>query len=88
MEGVSPSDARLEEEYLRTEQNAAVRRCMKGLKAEHTQALWLVYFEGFSYADAAKIMKKTKKQFDSLIFRARTALKAELIKEGITHDEL
>ena len=86
--GVAPSDIYIEEEYLRSEKNAAVRRCMNSLKSEHTQALWLVYFESFSYADAARIMKKTKKQFDSLIHRARTALKTELMKEGITHDEL
>lgn len=86
--GVVPSNEYIEEEYLRSEKNAAVRRCMNNLKAEHTQALWLVYFESFSYADAARIMKKTKRQFDSLIFRARGALKAELEKEGITHDEL
>jgi len=88
VEGVSATDTLIEEEYLRTEKNAAVRRCMNNLKAEHTQALWLVYFENFTYADAARVMKKTKRQFDSLIFRAKTSLKAELEKEGITHDEL
>lgn len=88
VEGISAADSLIEEEYLRTEKNAAVRRCMNNLKADHTQALWLVYFEGFTYADSAKIMKKNKRQFESLIFRAREALKSELEKEGITHDEL
>ena len=88
VEGVSESGVSIEEDYLRSEKNAAVRRCMDHLKSEHTQALWLVYFESFSYADAARVMKKTKRQFDSLIFRAKTSLKAELIKEGITYDEL
>lgn len=87
-EGISATDSLIEEEYLRTEKNAAVRRCMNKLKADHTQALWLVYFEGFSYADSAKIMKKNKRQFESLIFRAREALRSELEKEGISHDEL
>lgn len=88
VEGVSESDDSVEEEYLRTERNASVRRCMNKLKAEHTQALWLVYFESFSYAEAARIMKKTPRQFDSLIYRARTSLKTELEKEGVTYDEL
>jgi RNA polymerase sigma-70 factor (ECF subfamily) len=86
--GVSESDDSVEEEYLRTERNASVRRCMDKLKAEHTQALWLVYFESFSYAEAARIMKKSPRQFDSLIYRARTSLKTELEKEGVTYDEL
>ena len=47
-----------------------------------------VYFESFSYAEAARIMKKSPRQFDSLIYRARTSLKTELEKEGITYDEL
>ncbi|MBR6807464.1 MAG: RNA polymerase sigma factor [Clostridia bacterium] len=88
VESVITADSLIEEEYLRSEKNAAVRRCMHKLKPEHTQALWLVYFENFAYADAAKVMKKTRRQFDSLIFRARTSLKSELEKEGFTYDEL
>ena len=87
VEGVSESGVSIEEDYLRSEKNAAVRRCMDHLKSEHTQALWLVYFENFTYADAARVMKKTKRQFDSLIFRAKTSLKAELEKEGFVYED-
>ncbi len=88
VEGVCDSGESMEEEYLRDESRMRVRRCMNRLKAEHTQALWLVYFEGFSYKEAAQIMKKTPRQFDSLIHRARVSLKKELEKEGFTYDEL
>ena len=88
VEGVCDSSASMEEQYLMDESRATVRRCMNNLKSEHTQALWLVYFESFSYKEAARIMKKTPRQFDSLIYRARMSLKAELEKEGFTYDEL
>ena len=45
-------------------------------------ALYLVYFEELSYADTAKVMKKTTKQVDNLLYRGKAALRNLLGKDG------
>jgi len=77
----------LEESYLADEKKLTVRRAVNNLKDEHSQALWLVYFEGFSNEEAARIMKKTSHQFDSLLYRAKAALRRELEKGDFDYDE-
>ena len=77
----------LEEGYLADETRLEVRQAVKKLKSEHSQALWLVYFEGFSNSEAARIMKKTTHQFDSLLYRAKAALKREIERGGSCYDE-
>ena len=42
----------------------------------------LYYFEGLSYAECGKIMKKTPKQVDNLLYRAKKELRSLLGKEG------
>ena len=77
----------LEDFYLRDEKKSELRRAVSRLKSEHSQALRLVYFDGFTNTEAARIMKKTRHQFDSLIYRAKNALKNELERMGIRYDE-
>ena len=55
---------------------------MEQLPEEMATAVHLVYFEDMSYEDAAKVMKKTKKQVDNLLYRAKGALRATLGKES------
>ena len=45
-------------------------------------AVILVYFEDLSYEDAAKVMGKSKKQIDNLIYRAKAILKNSLKEEA------
>lgn len=78
----------VEAEYLQTEKKLEVRRAMDKLGKDYVQALWLVYFENFSYREAARIMRKTDKQFDNLIYRAKKSLKSELEKGGIFYEGL
>lgn len=52
------------------------------------QVLWLLYFEGMSGTDAAIIMKKNSRQISNLVYRAKSALKSELDKEGFVYEEL
>ena len=75
----------LEESYLREEQKIAVHRAMGKLKEDYRQILWLVYFEGFAVKDAAWVMGKSAHGGETLIYRARRALKEILEQEGI-HD--
>ena len=52
------------------------------------QVLILVYIEGFTSDETCKIMNKTKKQVDNLLYNARKALRSELEKEGFQYEKL
>jgi RNA polymerase sigma-70 factor (ECF subfamily) len=45
-------------------------------------AMHLVYIEELSYKEAAKILKKSPKQVDNLLTRAKSTLRTTLSKEG------
>ena len=78
----------IEREYLVKEQEITLHRIMRELKAEYFQVLYLVYFEGFTNEEIAKIMKKNKRQIENLIYRSKGALKSELEKEGFEYERL
>ena len=61
---------------------------MKKLKSEYFLVLYLTYFEGFSGSETAAIMKKSKRQIENLIYRAKNSLKNQLQKEGFEYEEL
>ena len=76
----------LEREYIQRHHLQSVHDAMKKLKPEYRQVLWLIYFEGFRCADAAKIMKKSTHNIEVLVSRARSALKNKLMKEGFEYE--
>jgi RNA polymerase sigma-70 factor (ECF subfamily) len=45
-------------------------------------AVHLVYFEEMTYAQAAKVMKKSPKQVDNLLYRAKKELRIILGEDG------
>jgi RNA polymerase sigma-70 factor (ECF subfamily) len=45
-------------------------------------AVHLIYFEDMTYDEAAKVMKKNRKQVDNLLYRAKKALRITLEKDG------
>ncbi len=77
----------LEMLYIREERKIVIHRALYGLKTEYRQILWLIYFEGFSNKEAAHIMKKSVHSIETLVYRARMALKAELEKEGFIYEK-
>lgn len=79
-----PDEADLEREYLREEQKISIHRAIRRLKPDYSQVLYLVFFENLSNAEVAAVMNKSKRYVEKLIYRAKQALKTELIKEGIT----
>lgn len=56
---------------------------MKHLPQELYTALYLVYFEDMTYDEAAKVMKKNKKQVYNLVYRAKAELRESLGDEGL-----
>lgn len=82
------SNDNIEQNYTEKEQHQQLHKAMKLIKPQYAQVLYLTYFEGFSNTEAAKIMKKSNRQIENLIYRAKNALKKELEKEGFTYEEL
>jgi len=84
----SDTEVDVENEYLIKEQKVVLHRAMRKLKTEYFQVLCLIYFEDFSNAEVAKIMKKNKRQIENLIYRAKKTLKSQLEKEGFEYEKL
>ncbi len=78
----------LEKLYIIEERKIAVHRALKKLNAEYRQVLWLLYFDGMTSSDTAMVMKKSARQMKNLVYRAKSALKSELDKEGFVYEEL
>lgn len=74
--------------YEQQERIATLRRVMYTLPPAYRQVLWLVYFEDCSHKKAATVMGKSVHSIDTLIYRARQALKIRLEQEGISSEDL
>ena len=78
-----PSEPSLEEIILLDERKQSLNRALGQLPQEMQTAVHLVYFEDLSYEDAAKVMKKNKKQVANLLYRAKVQLRTILGKDGV-----
>ena len=85
---IANEEANLEQAYIREERSILLRRAIQKLKPEYRQILWLIYFEGFSNREAAVIMKRSTHSVETLVYRAKRALKQELDKENFIYEEL
>lgn len=72
----------LEEHILADARKQAVNAALAQLPEDMRAAVHLVYFEELSYEEAASVMKKTRKQVDNLLYRAKKTLRTILGKEG------
>ena len=77
-----PSVPGPEEFLLREAQKQELNRAMDKLPRDMQTVLHLVYFEELSYEEAAKVMRKNKKQVANLLYRAKAQLRTILGKEG------
>lgn len=80
--------ASLEREYIKQEQKRTLHSAMKKLKPEYGRILWLTYFEELSNKEAAVVMGKSTHAIETLVYRARNALKSQLESEGFVYEEL
>ena len=78
----------LEESYIKEEKKILLHRAISKLKPEYRQVLWLTYFEDFSNKQTAAVMKKSIHNIETLVYRARKALKNQLELEGFEYEEL
>ncbi|MDD4291790.1 MAG: RNA polymerase sigma factor [Clostridia bacterium] len=77
-ENIVQSEDELIDAVISDEEKRRLSKAMDGLNVDYRTALHLVYFEELSYADAAKVMRKSEKQIKNLVYRAKIALKRDL----------
>ncbi len=81
-------ETNLERSYICEERSILLHRAIQELKPEYRQVLWLIYFEGFSNREAAAVMKRSIHSVETLVYRARAALKTKLAEEEFIYEEL
>ena len=72
----------LEEIVLADERKRVVNNALNSLPDDMRVVVHLIYFEDLSYDEAAKVMKKNRKQVDNLLYRAKKELRIILGKDG------
>ena len=72
----------VEDKILADETKQIVNNALNKIPEEMREVIHLIFFEELSYDEAAKVMKKNKKQIDNLLYRAKKELRAIIGKEG------
>ena len=73
----------VEEILVSRERREVMRVCLERIDPQLKEALWLVYCEDMSYAEAASVMKVNTKRIDHLLQRGKKQMRIELEKEGM-----
>ena len=83
-EELSADEQELEERVLADQRSLVLNAALERLPQEQRMAIHLVYFEELSYEETGKIMKKSRKQVDNLLYQAKKQLRIILGEEGRT----
>jgi RNA polymerase sigma-70 factor (ECF subfamily) len=67
-----------EDNIIRREQKAKIRRAMDKLKASQKKAFVLFYYQELNMKEVADVLNMSLKAAESLVFRARKSLQKEL----------
>ena len=73
----------IEDTILGSEKRRILNVCLDNIEPQLKEALWLVYVEDLSYAQAAEVMRISVKKLDHLLQKGKKELKSELVREGI-----
>ena len=63
------------------EAKAIILDAISSLPEDMQNAVYLFYYEEMSYKQIANVLKKSSKQIDNILFRAKKLLKEKLLKE-------
>lgn len=66
----------------RSRRKRIVNNALDSLPDDMRVVIHLIYFEDLSYDEAGKVMKKSRKQVDNLLYRAKKELRIILGKDG------
>ncbi|MBP0990660.1 MAG: sigma-70 family RNA polymerase sigma factor [Oscillospiraceae bacterium] len=76
----------IEETVLKNERDRELYSALDRLQPDYSEALYLTYFNGLSAEDVGKVMKKSRKQVENLLYRAKLSLKKILLKDGFNYE--
>ena len=79
---VATAEKTLEEQVLAEERKRVVNAAIEKLPEDMRVVIHLIYFEEMTYEEAAKVMKKNRKQVDNLLYRAKKELRSLLREDG------
>ncbi len=78
-----PSDeVSLEEMVITDERKRIVNSAILKLSDDMREVIHLIFFEEMTYDEAAKVMRKNRKQVDNLLYRAKKELRIILGEDG------
>ncbi len=77
-----PNSQGLEDAVLKDERKRVLNTALAKLPEDMRVAVHLIYFEEMTYNEAAKVMKKNRKQIDNLLYRAKKELRIILGEDG------
>jgi len=80
------SDSTADMRMLEDEEKRQLYTALEELPDDYRNALYLVYFENMDHDEAARIMKKSKKQIYNLVFRGKQSLKDILERMGYVRE--
>ncbi|MBO5110647.1 MAG: RNA polymerase sigma factor [Clostridia bacterium] len=84
---MSAEEETLAEHVIKNERARALLAAIDRLPEDYRNAVYLVYFEEMSYAEAGRVLGKSEKQINNLCYRAKGALRQHLEKGGFSHAE-
>ncbi len=79
----APSQPSPEEELLAKEQKEKIVNMVRELKGDQGTALYLVLVEDLSHDEAARVMKKSRKQIENLVFQGKRKIRSSFEKEEV-----
>lgn len=86
-DGLADAAPTPDEALIADERRRQVLAAMEQLTPRYRQILWLAYFEGFSTEEMAAILKESRHNVASVLYRAKAALKQELLREGFSYED-
>ena len=76
----------LEDAVLDSEEKRLLNGALGEISEDYRMALHLVYFEDLSHEEAARVMKKNRKQVENLVYRGKQSLRKILEREGYENE--
>lgn len=87
-QGLEKDRQDLENSYIKEQEKLVLHQAIQQLLPQYSEVLYLAYFELLSIPEIADVTKKSVKQVSNLLYRAKSALKEILEKEGFEYEEL
>ncbi|MBQ8994772.1 MAG: RNA polymerase sigma factor [Oscillospiraceae bacterium] len=82
MENILADEISLERSYLNREEAVELLCLMGKINVLYRQALYLKYFEGLSNEDIGRVLKKSNRQVENLLYRGKQSLREKLEEEN------